>query len=238
MKQKFLGALFLLLLAPAWAALAPQWKVLYDKAIPTTKDQTLDQDARWINAGYLRTLKGPSITCQVGYVEIKGRLTGHFVPGPSAQRAYLYRSDCDGSLRLAVVTDTGLIFHSFLKRSFGLAAVEETYTLLDINRDGFDEIAVLQGQGEGGYLTRWLTIWNLKAAGARRQPVMLGRFVTEDYACEADAPALRGQHTLYRLWVNPGVKPAFQADVMRASDCKEQTPLKTVSRGVKPVSYP
>lgn len=213
------------------------WKVLYEARVPPPKAQVPARDQALMGRTNLRRLKGAGLACARPNFQLDGALQGSFTAPKREQRAYIYTTDCDDFTHLIVIEGGRIIVREVIYGQADLSTVTEAYPVRDMDRNGVDEIGVVRAAGENGFLVAWLTVWDashLSATGRLRE---LHRSVVERYGCEPDDPRHTGHHTVYRLWIRVGPRPAVRADVYRTADCRDGTPLVLVGRQVPPEPF-
>ncbi len=208
------------------------WRVLYSEALTVTPPQATAQERVLIGRAAAVLGACPGETLPSG-PELIGRAPGPFLRAGTQETALVYRA-CE----LFMGNTLGLLImragQPALHLTFRGSAISEVYSVLDVNRDGLRELAMLENFADAGSGEAWLTVWDFRRVAPGGLPTTPYRFLTVNDRCEPDSSSKKGAMRHYKIWVLPGGTPAFKADESGAKGCRP-TSLQPMRAGIKPL---
>ncbi|QFP76481.1 hypothetical protein [Deinococcus sp. AJ005] len=214
------------------------WRVLYSADLILTPPQATPRERALIGrAAALRGGEDCALGERFAAPKLIGRAPGPFLKAGAQETALVYQT-C-----LIYMGDTlGLLITRagtpVLHVAFEASAISEVYSVLDINRDGLRELAMLENFGDAGVGLKWLNVWDFRRVAAGGLPTTPYRFTAATQRCEPGQSegAAVGSIRQYQLWVKPGQTPAFRADERGVDRCRSTTlrPLRQQIPPLKP----
>lgn len=211
-----------------------RWRVLYSGALPVSPPSATAQERVLLGrAAARRAAEDCTAGERLSTAQLIGRAPGPFLRAGTQETALVYQT-CElfmGDTLGLLITRAG---QPVLHMSFKGSAINEVYSVLDINRDGLRELAMLENFADAGSGEAWVNVWDFRRVAAGGLPSTPYRFLTVNNRCELDSPGRSGSLRHYTIWVRPGEAPTFRADESGANGCDDQ-PLTRLRTSIKPL---
>ena len=198
----------LFLLSSAASAQAPA--VIYDPVRVAPEKNFTDDDEELVKTGVLPKIRdrwSDDSSCDGGNLNVIGAVDGSFTKKGAAQQAIVYEM-CQTGNGLAndgiAIFENGKIVAHFVAEGGWNVDVAR---LADIDKNGFDEIAIETSGGmHQGYTGSSTNVIEVSPASVKS----LGTFLVNSNQCERQKPDTFCDRS-YKITVKPGTKPTFSS---------------------------
>ena len=208
MKTKFfLGPLFaLIVVSSSVSAQGPV--VIYDPLINAPEKNFTDADEQLVKTKILPKVRdrwSDDSSCDGSNLTVIGAVDGSFTSKAAAQRAIVYEMCQTGNgfanNGIAVVENGNVVAHFVADGGWNLDVVR----IADINKNGFDELAIETGGGmHQGYTGSSSNVIEVSPTSVKS----FGTFLVYSNECES-LRAVEYCDRSYKITVKPGPKPVF-----------------------------
>ena len=236
MKAKLVGlALFALFLAAA-PAFAQTPIIISDPTVTAPEKNFTAADEELIKDKILSKIRNKwssDSNCDGGNLNVIAAVDGAFTQKAATQRAIVYEMCQTGNgfanNGIVIVESGRVVAHFVAEGGWNFNAVR----IADVNKNGFDELAVETGGGmHQGYTGSSIDILEISPTSIKS----LGTFLTYTNECEK-GPAGEYCDRSYKITAKPGAKPAFSSQkfINKGDDEKPKWIVSGKPQPAKPI---